>query len=307
MNPAYSVILFTTASGAGYGLLFLAGLVGFNHGRASSSAFAITTIVIALALITIGLLSSTFHLGRPERAWRAFSQWRSSWLSREGILAVLTYPAALLFGGAWSGLIDTQRLIGPLGLITATLCAATVFCTGMIYASLKTIARWNTAWVPAIYMLFALATGVCILAAIATPFGRWQIFQAILAIVALAAVIIAKLIYWRRTDAAPRNRTTGQATGLGENVRQWELPHTNTNFIQKEMGFAVARKHATKLRMAVILFLALALFLMACTFISPWFSFAVLPPLAFAAWIERWLFFAEAEHIVMLYYGADAR
>src|SRR5436190_21342228 len=98
MNPAYSVILFTTASGAGYGLLALLGLVGFNHGPASSFIFGLVALVIALGLITVGLLSSTFHLGHPERAWRAFSQWRSSWLSREGVAAVLTYVPAVLFG-----------------------------------------------------------------------------------------------------------------------------------------------------------------------------------------------------------------
>src|SRR5216110_3893693 len=105
MNPAYSVILFTTASGAGYGLLALLGLVGFNHGPASSLWFGATALVIALGLITLGLLSSTFHLGRPERAWRAFSQWRSSWLSREGFLSVLTYPAALAMASGWIGLL----------------------------------------------------------------------------------------------------------------------------------------------------------------------------------------------------------
>ena len=307
MNPAYSVILFTTASGAGYGLLFLLGLVGFNHGRASSLEFALTAIVAALALITLGLLSSTLHLGRPERAWRAFSQWRSSWLSREGVLAVITYPVALTFAAAWSGLWDAPQWIAPLGILTSALCVATVYCTGMIYASLKTIARWNTGLVPAVYLVLALATGACVLAALATPFGRWQVFQAGLALLALTIAIIMKLIYWRRTDAAPKTRTTGSATGLGENVRQWEVPHTNVNFVQKEMGYAVARKHATKLRMAVILLLAVAFFLTGCTFISPWFSLAVLPPLALAVWAERWLFFAEAEHVVMLYYGADSR
>jgi hypothetical protein len=112
MNPAYSVILFTTASGAGYGLLALLGFVGFNHGPASSFIFGLVAIVIALGLITIGLLSSTFHLGHPERAWRAFSQWRSSWLSREGVAAVVTYgPAVLLF--AQPGWISFMRLDWP--------------------------------------------------------------------------------------------------------------------------------------------------------------------------------------------------
>src|SRR5436189_3518832 len=104
MHPAYSVILFTTASGAGYGLLALLGLVGFNHGQASSLWFGLVAMVIALGLITIGLLSSTFHLGHPERAWRALSQWRSSWLSREGVAAIATYVPALLFALVWTGL-----------------------------------------------------------------------------------------------------------------------------------------------------------------------------------------------------------
>src|SRR5204862_3402126 len=119
MHPAYSVILFTTASGAGYGLLALLGFVGFNHGPASSFIFGLVAIVIALGLITIGLLSSTFHLGHPERAWRAFSQWRSSWLSREGVAAVLTYLPAVLFSATWLGIIHAPAWIGPLGLITA--------------------------------------------------------------------------------------------------------------------------------------------------------------------------------------------
>ena len=124
MNPAYSVILFTTASGAGYGLLALTAMAGASHGRASTVGFAITLLVVALALITTGLLSSTLHLGRPERAWRAFSQWRTSWLSREGVLAVATYPAAFAFCLCWSGLVDAPNFIAPLGYLVAALCAA---------------------------------------------------------------------------------------------------------------------------------------------------------------------------------------
>ena len=307
MNPAYSVILFTTASGAGYGLLFLAGLVGFNHGRTSSPTFAFTTMFVALGLITIGLLSSTFHLGRPERAWRAFSQWRSSWLSREGILAVITYPVALLFGASWSGLIDAPSLIGLLGFATAALCAATVFCTAQIYASLKTIPRWNHKLVCPVYLVFALATGSCLLPVIATVFGRWQIFQGILALAALVVIALLKVFYWRSIDTAPRNHTTGDATGLGKDVRQWELPHTNINFIQKEMGFVVARKHADKLRkLTLLLLLAAIVFILLAMFATPWFSFGAAIAALAAAVVERWLFFAEAEHVVNLYYGQAA-
>jgi sulfite dehydrogenase (quinone) subunit SoeC len=306
MNPAYSVILFTTASGAGYGLLALLGLVGFNHGQASSPAFALTTTFIALALITTGLLSSTLHLGHPERAWRALSQWRSSWLSREGVAAVATYPVAIAFAASWSGLISAPALIKPLGILTLVMCTVTVICTAMIYRSLRTIRQWNHKLVVPVYLALALASGAALLPAIAVFFGRWQIFQAALATLSIIIAIALKLAYWHLIDRVPRTHTTGEATGLGENVRMWELPHTNQNFIQKEMGFVVARKHAKKLRMATILLLALAAFLSACTSISPWLAPIAVPPLAIALWIERWLFFAEAEHVVNLYYGRAA-
>jgi sulfite dehydrogenase (quinone) subunit SoeC len=307
VNPAYSVILFTTASGAGYGLLALLGLVAFNHGEASSSAFAITSLFIALALITVGLLSSTLHLGHPERAWRALSQWRSSWLSREGIAAVATYPVALAFGATWSGLLSAPPLIKPLGLLTLLMSIATVFCTAMIYRSLVTIRQWNHKLVWPVYLLFGLASGATLLPAIAIWFGRWQIFQAILAAAALIALATAKFIYWRSIDNIPRTHTTGEATGLGENVRMWELPHTNQNFIQKEMGFVVARKHALKLRQLTFSLLTVALLAtLLTTLVSPWFAVFAAVATLIAAVVERWLFFAEAEHVSGLYYGRNA-
>jgi DMSO reductase anchor subunit len=303
MHPAYSVILFTTASGAGYGLLALLGLVGFNHGQASSPAFGITSMVVALGLITLGLLSSTLHLGRPERAWRAVTQWRSSWLAREGVAAILTYGPALLFGLIWSGLVEAPQWLGILGLVTSVMAAVTVFCTGKIYATLKTIRAWNQPLTVPVYLIFALATGAAVLMAIATLFGRYQVVQLIIAAAALAVLAVVKFLYWRMLDAAPRSRTMAAATGLGPRVGQWEVPHTSANFVQKEMGFVVARRHASKLRALffILLFVTAAAYL-ACL-ATPWFSLLAAPVLLLAAWVERWLFFAEGEHVVTLFYG----
>lgn len=306
MHPAYSVILFTTASGAGYGLLALLGLTGVNHGPASTPALALTAMVIALGLITVGLLSSTFHLGHPERAWRAFSQWRSSWLSREGVAAVATYIPALAFGLVWSGLIHAPQWIAPLGLVTALMCGVTVYCTAQIYASLKTIRAWHQPLVAPVYLVFGLATGATLLAAIATLFGRFQPFQAALAGAALIVTAILKFLYWRTIDASPRTHTMAAATGLGRigEVSQWELPHTSTNFVQHEMGYAVARKHAQSLRRFVFAFLALALFLTLVSLMAPFVSGLAAAAALVAAAIERWLFFAEAQHVSSLFYGA---
>ena len=305
MNPAYSVILFTTASGAGYGLLALLGLVGFNHGSVSSLMFGMAAIAIALGLITVGLLSSTFHLGHPERAWRAFSQWRSSWLSREGVASIITYIPAVLFSATWLDIVHAPQLVGPFGLLTAAMCGITVFCTAKIYSTLKTIRAWNHPLVVPVYLAFAVASGGALLTAIATIFDRFQVFQVILTVVALLWLIGLKFFYWRAIDNAARTHTMAAATGLGAGVRQWEVPHTSENYIMKEMGFAVARKHALKLRNAVFLLLFITLLALAACLVTPWFSLVATPAILLAAVLERWLFFAEAQHVVSLFYGVE--
>lgn len=308
MHPAYSVILFTTASGAGYGLLALLGLAAMSHGDASSLAFGIAAMLIALGLITIGLLSSTLHLGHPERAWRAMSQWRSSWLSREAVAAVATYIPALLFGLIWTGLIAAPAWLTPLAAVTAVLAMITVICTGKIYSTLPTIRAWNNSLTVPVYVVFALATGASLLAATTAVFGNLPGFLLILASVLLILAMALKLAYWKSIDSAPRDLTIEDATGLGRigKVSQWEVPHTSANFVQKEMGYAVARKHAAKLRRLAILLLVAAVLAMLAAFLAPPVALlAALLALA-AAVVERWLFFAEAQHVVTLFYGAKA-
>lgn len=311
MHPAYSVILFTTASGAGYGLLALLGLTGASHGAVSSFAFGATSMLLALGLITAGLLSSTFHLGHPERAWRAFSQWRTSWLSREGVAAVATYVPACLFGLAWV-FGGNGVLIAILGYLTAIMAMVTVFTTAMIYASLPTIRQWRHWAVVPGYIVLAIATGAVLLYALATLFGRSGIpALGVITMAGLLLAIIVKLAYWAGLSRMKPKYTMGDATGLGGTVRQWEVPHTSENFVQREMGFKVARKHALKLRGICIGLLVLALVMVWAGFS---FGGAAAPVLAvvsavlagIAVVMERWLFFAEAKHVVTLFYGEQA-
>lgn len=306
MHPAYSVILFTTASGAGYGLLALLGLAAMSHGEASSLAFGIAAMLIALGLITIGLLSSTFHLGHPERVWRALSQWRSSWLSREGVAAVATYVPGLLFGLIWTGLIAAPAWLTPLAAVTALLAMITVVCTGKIYSTLATIRAWNNALTVPVYAAFALATGAGLLAAITAVFGNLPGFLLVLASALIVVTMALKLAYWKGIDGAPRDLTIEEATGLGRigQVSQWEVPHTSANFVQKEMGYAVARKHAAKLRRLTVLLLILALLAALAAFLAPLLALLLALLTLAAAVVERWLFFAEAQHVVTLFYGA---
>jgi DMSO reductase anchor subunit len=186
------------------------------------------------------------------------------------------------------------------------MCAVTVFCTAKIYSTLTTIRAWSQPLTVSVYLAFALATGATLLAAIASLFGRFQLFQAIFAIVALVLVAMLKFLYWRAIDTAARTHTIEAATGLGAigSVSQWEVPHTSENFIMKEMGYAVARKHALKLRKLVLLLLGLACLDMLAALALPVLSILAASAALAAAVVERWLFFAEAQHVSTLYYGA---
>jgi DMSO reductase anchor subunit len=310
MHPAYSVILFTTASGAGYGLLFLLAVLRLAKFAPAERWFGVTGLLMALGLITFGLLSSTYHLGRPERAWRAFSQWRSSWLSREGIASVVTYAPALGLGLLWisPGVPGTPERI--LAALTALCAAVTVWCTAKIYSSLPTIRQWDNALVPWVYLTMALASGAVLLIALLDVFGVDLQYTSLFVAAAVAAGLIAKLAYWRSIDREPPRYSMAQATGLGRDtgVRQWEVPHTTENFVMKEMGYRVARNHARKLRMMVIAAFIATIILMLLSGVIAGPAAIILDVLAivaigFGVLVERWLFFAEAQHVAMLYYG----
>ncbi len=310
MKPAGSIVFFTTASGAGYGMLFWLGLLSASGALPAALWYGLTAIAIAAVLITAGLLSSTAHLGNPQRAWRALSQWRSSWLSREGVAAVLTYIPAAALAASW--LID-PRPAGLPALLAAVLAIITVYCTAMIYASLKPIRQWNNAWVAPFYLLAALFSGAICLAAI-TGFAN-PAAAATLATIALLSGLAAaavKLLYWRHIDTTTGASTVASATGLGHlgTVRSFEAPHSEENYLLKEMGFRIARKHAAKLRAYALLIAFAAPLAILVAVLAGAVPVTVLPVAALCALagmlLERWLFFAEATHTVVLFYGRQA-
>jgi len=309
MNPAFSIIFFSTASGAGFGLLLLTevaaplGLVPQNAG------FCFVSLSVAAVLAVAGLLSSTLHLGRPERAWRAFSQWRTSWLSREGVLSVLTFVPTAVFAIGWLFFGRTGGLVGLCGILAAALAAATILSTGMIYATLKPIHQWHNRWVVPNYLLLGLMAGLLLLDLIVRFWARPTGIP-LLTLVAIAVAWWCKERYWRFVDTSAGPSTMASATGLGRRgkVRMLEPPNTEENYLLKEMGFRVARKHRVRLRLIARLAafaVPLAATLAALLTGSMLAAALAVPRAARGLVVERWLFFAEAKHTVMLYYGAE--
>ncbi len=308
MHPSSSVIIFTTLSGAGYGLMvWLVLLQKILEGQGTFSPLGILVgLAVAFILVTIGLLSSTFHLGRPERSWRAFSQWRSSWLSREGVLAVVVYPFLVL----WAATLLFPDLINlpPLALSVIkgamiVLPILTVYATSKIYQSLLPIPAWSNKFTSPLYLGFSLATGGIVVLALGSFFAMPTEFFAVNIMLLIAITGIAKALYWRRVDNPPNPLTAEAATGLGHigKVRHLEGPHTESNYLLDEMGYRIGRKHSRRLRQIFHVCWILALIAI----------YAGIPALALingtiAIVTERWLFFAEAKHTVTLFYGESS-
>ncbi|MFN7002987.1 MAG: dimethyl sulfoxide reductase anchor subunit family protein [Roseinatronobacter sp.] len=288
MHPAPSLILFTVLSGIGFGLLVWLGL-GLS---APTGLAAFILYGLGYGLAGAGLIAAAFHLGHPERALKAFTQWRSSWLSREAVLATATmavmapHAASSVFAGT------PLPLFGWLG---AALALVTIFATAMIYTQIKAVPRWHHWSTPPVFVLAALAGGAMLAA------------QTTLAHVLMLTLAAAMVAHWVAGDKrfAQAGSTTGTATGLAGlgRVRLLEPPHSGRNYLLREMVHVVGRKHAHKLRLIA---LGLGAIMPALVLMLPT-SYATIT-LALALHLtgmaaQRWLFFAEAEHVVGLYYG----
>jgi DMSO reductase anchor subunit len=307
MKPALSVILFTVSSGAGLGLMAWV-LVAQLAGRidASQRAFWIASS-IAAALLTLGLLSSTAHLASPRNAWRAVARFGSSWLSREGVLALALYPVAALH--LWLS-VSGSPLAAASAAVTLVLALGVVVCTAMIYACLKTVPRWRTWHTPVLFVLHALASGGLLWSAIGGSAG----FDAgaaggsvALAVVAVLVKVLFDAKFSARVHATlndalavPASAAPGRVQGR---VRLLDAGHSHGTFLTHEFGFVLARERATALRATMYLATAGAPLLALTGGVLGWVA-----ALGFLGGllVERWLFFAQAQHVVRLYHGQEA-
>lgn len=303
MHPAPSLIVFTVFSGLGFGLLAWLGLgpVMGNMGLLSNQPAplgwaAVGWFGLGYGLVGAGLLASAFHLGHPERMLLAFSQWRSSWLSREAVLAAATLLVMAPHAAGSEFLAVPLPALGALGGVLSLLSVA---ATSMIYAQLRSVPRWNHWTVPVLFLAAALAGGALLAG------------QARAAMWCLLGLGLVMGTHWRLGDMrlGGSGSHAGTATGLGHlgKVRLLEPPHSGRNYLLREMVHVIGRRHARKLRQVALgagVVVPASIVLLAP---GSW------PLLVIAALFHlggmlaaRWLFFAEAEHVVGFYYGREA-
>lgn len=310
MNPAFSVIFLTTLLGAGQGLFLALFVIEVRVATgllaAPAPGFYPLGSAIAVVLLALGLLASFFHLGHPERAWRAAAMWRTSWLSREVIVLPVFMAVVAAYGFAhWQGRPGTLLI----GVIGAAVCLMLFLCTAMIYACIKFLQEWATPLTLVNFVLLGCASGVMLAAALAAlrgepnagTVGMWAM------VLTLAGLVSRSASLWRNARIKPRSNLQ---TAIGI-----KHPH----IAQKARGFMGGSFNTREffhgrapgaLRVVKWLFLTgtflLPLLLAAGALGSGSAALLVAAFLIqFAGLIaERWFFFAQANHPQNLYYQA---
>jgi DMSO reductase anchor subunit len=157
------------------------------------------------------------------------------------------------------------------------------------------------------YLLLAAYSGMALLAAVSAIGGVVAGPASFIVTLGLAGLVL-KVAYWRLVDGGMGGSTAESATSLGfiGKVRPLDPPHTETNYLLREMGFRIARKHAAKLRNLTLL-LGFGLPVVLAVLATQMGLGGLLLPLAAVMalagmLLERWLMFAEARHTVTLYY-----
>lgn len=309
MNPAFSVIFLTTLIGAGQGLflaLFGAEVAGHLYSAPDARGFLIMGGGVALLLAAGGLVASFFHLGRPERAWRSASMWRSSWLSRE-VIALPVFMGLLFLWTAGHAAAADWTL--PLGMLAALAALALFLCTAMVYASIRFLQEWASTLTLVNYTLLGLASG-CTLATALAAWGAPSLVSAYGACAlafTLAALVSRSLSLARNARLRPRS-TVQTAIGI-----------RHPQIVQRSMGFMGGSfntreffhgKSPGALRQVKWAFL-LGAFVLPLALLAQGLASASAGLLALAFVVqylglltERWFFLAQANHPQNLYYQA---
>jgi len=315
MHPAFSVIFFTVVSGAGYALISLLSLFNFlNFGMLiDKNTFFIIAITSAV-LFTMGLISSTFHLANPKNAWRAFMRFKTSWLAREGLLAILFYPILALY--LYFIYIDMQinnfMLMQYYSFLIFTISTVIIYCTGMIYACLKTIPQWNTIWTPINYITigFALAAMIFFFILNLNGYDTTSYENYTLSIIAFS--LATKLTYYfviRLPKYNIADATNAAVKLKSTNVRLLDVGHTGGTFLTDEFGYKVAERKLFRIKILSIFSGFIIPFFLIYIYSFIYENIALCSLAIFLSFIgmisERWLFFAQAKHVVNLYHGVE--
>ena len=316
MNPAFSVVFFTTLAGAAQGLVVALALAVLG-GVTMSAGFLARGLLLAVVLLVVGLAASFLHLGRPERAWRAAMMWRTSWLSRE-VIALPAFTALVVVWWLALRIGEHGALARALLPIVAIVMAGLLwYCTAMIYACLRFIEEWAQPLTIVNFTLIGLSSGFVLASALAA-LGEERRFLAVSGPAALVLTLVAWTLRMQavRRNAVLKHRSTLQtATGIrSPQLVQTSMGMSAGSFNTREFFHHVSLVAMQRIRLVVnvlafaapALAIAVALLTTSMSTASPvptaWLWLVALLLQAPGLVADRWYFFAQAKHPQNLYY-----
>jgi sulfite dehydrogenase (quinone) subunit SoeC len=303
MNPAWSVVIFTTVIGAAQGLVVTLAFAALAA-QPVSAAFAGSALLLAEALLVAGLGASFAHLGRPERAWRAAMMWRTSWLSRE----VIALPALVGVVALWWLALRNGIHTPLLPLLALVMAALLWYCTAMIYACLRFIQEWAQPLTLVNFTLTGVSSGLVLASAVAAVLGEQGLLK-IAGPVALAATLVAcamRALAIRRNAALQPKSTLQSATGIrSPRLAQLAMGMTAGSFNTREFFHGATLRALRHTRHAAMLlgFVVPALLLLWGSASGSTLAFVLALVVQVPGLLaDRWFFFAQARHPQNLYY-----
>ncbi|EDN71209.1 DSMO reductase subunit C [Beggiatoa sp. PS] len=327
MHPAFSVIFLTTLIGVGQGL-FLAlysgqiySMMNLLPAQDSQSFYAMGSL-LALGFLVVGLFASFFHLGRPMRAWRSSSQWRTSWLSREVIILPTTMLLVAFYGVihyfGWTQplfmLVETQPV--DLSLIVGTLATLSTFllfiCTSMIYASVRFLQEWHNPLTVINYTLLGAASGFTLAAVFSAIMGADVVgFYVLWAIILTIAAFITRAFSLLRNQSLTPKSNLQSAIGMRHTVINQKAQgamggsfNTREFFHHKSLTQIKAIKNTFLL---LVFPIPILLLLAAASGLAPLYLVIAAFVIQYLGLIaERWYFFTEGRHPQNIYYQSVA-
>jgi DMSO reductase anchor subunit len=313
MHPSFSLILFTSMAGMAQGAIVSLAVLNSGSEQLPSELLNVYLFPLILALLFGGLLASTFHLGHPERAWRAIMMWRTSWLSRE----VLILPAfialtALAYYFSWQASVPNW-----LWLLLSIAALALWVCTAMIYQCIRFIQEWAHPATMVNFIALGMSSGWFLLMVLLTLWSILHPNQAVVTSSNIAGVagftgflillsLSLKLWIWKRNRGLKPKSNLQSATGIKTGfVRQISMgmmggSFNTREFFHQQSSFFVANVR----KIAFFGTYLLPVLLLTIVVSNGTLSVLVLAFIVHCIGLmaERWLFFAEANHPQNLYY-----
>ena len=307
MNPAFSVIFLTTLIGAAQGL-FIAIVAGRTFFSVIDVTFHFSAAVVCLVLLVLGLAASFFHLGRPERAWRAATQWKTSWLSREvialPICMALVFAYGMLLYADTPASVEMSETVGWIGVAAMIVLFV---CTAMIYACIRFLQEWASAWTLVNFTVLGLGSGfmlACVLVSFLDPASYGEYRAITIGLIVTGFVARAASMY--RNSRIRHKSTIQSAIGIKHrSITQRSMGFTGGSFNTRAFFHHCSIRLIANLRIFVFIF-AFVLpigFLLLCDDVAMRnFLLWVIPVQYTGLVAERWLFFAQANHPQNIYY-----